>query len=148
MMRKIITELRDDTSLILLEMKNPRVNAIFSSHLRKHVVSMAGMVVRDKVKKLMGFHKIGIFNIIVDVDEEIYKNVFIKEIIKIRFFGDCCDIIDGGDCFSVFWRNQKERKRSLRIYFDDGTILEFSRTGHELKTLNDGNLRGSLKNGK
>lgn len=147
-MRKIIRDLRDDTSLIVLEIKEPRVNAIFSSHLRKYVVSMAGVVKRPRVKKMMGFNKLGIFNIIVDVDEEIYKNVFIKEITKIRFFGDCCDIIDCRDSFSVFWRNQKEPKRELRIYFDDGTKLEFTRTGTELKTLENDNLRGSLKNGK
>ena len=147
-MRNAFKDLRDDTSLIMLEIKEPRVNAIFSSHLRKYVVSMAGIVKRDKVKKMMGFNKIGIFNIIVDVDEEIYKNVFIKEIIKIRFFGDCCDIVDCGDCFSVFWRNQKEPKRKLRIYFDDGAELEFSRTGYKLKTLENDNLRGSSENGK
>ena len=138
-MRNIIKYLREDTSIITFDIKRPRVNALFSSHLKKYVVSMSGEVKRDKVKKMMGFEKIAIFNIIVDVEEEVYKNVFIKEINKIRFIGDCCDIVDCRSSFSVFWRNQTEPRRSLRIYFQDGTELEFTRHGSTLKTIDNDN---------
>lgn len=138
-MRDILKYLRDDTSMIVIDIKRPRANALFSSHLKKYVVSMSGEVARDKVKKMMGFQNVATFNIIVDIEEEVYKNVFIKEISKVRFIGDCCDIIDSGSGFSVFWRNQTEPRRSLRIYFKDGTELEFTKHGSEFATIENNN---------
>ena len=79
----IFKKLRDDNSIVCVKIKEPRVNAIFSSHLRKYVVSIAGAIYKGKLKKMLGFSNIAVFNIIVDVEEEVYKNVFIKEIIHI-----------------------------------------------------------------
>jgi hypothetical protein len=144
----IFKKLRDDNSIIIVKIKEPRVNAIFSSHLRKYVVSIAGAIYKGKLKKMLGFSNVAAFNIIVDVEEEVYKNVFIKEIVEARFCGDCCDLVDSGDCFSMFWRNQREKDRWLRIRFDDGTELEFTRKGYNVRTVEENNLKGSLKNGK
>ena len=135
-------------STIHVKMKAPRVNAIFSSHLRKYVVSIAGVIYQENLRKRLGFSNISFFNIIVDVEEEVYKNVFIKEIVEAWFCGDCCDLIDNGDSFSMFWRNQREKDRRLRIRFDDGTELDFTRTGYTVRRVEKDNLKGSLENGK
>ena len=144
----IFKKMRDDNSIISIKIKEPRVNAIFSSHLRKYVVSIAGAIYKGQLKKMLGFSNIAVFNIIVDVEEEVYKNVFIKEITQAWFCGDCCDLVDGGDCFSMFWRNQREKDRRLRIRFDDGTEMDFTRNGYTIRTVEKDYLKGSLENGK
>lgn len=144
----IFKKMRADNSIISVKIKEPRVNAIFSSHLRKYVVSIAGAIYKAELKKRLGFSNIAVFNIIVDIEEEVYKNVFIKEITEARFCGDCCDLIYNGDSFSMFWRNQREKDRWLRISFDDGTELDFTRTGYTIRTVEKDNLKGSLENGK
>ena len=144
----IFRKMRDDNSIVSVKIKEPRVNAIFSSHLRKYVVSIAGAIYQDNLKKRLGFSNIAVFNIIVDVEEEVYKNVFIKEITQARFRGDCCDLIDNGDSFSMFWRNQREKDRWLRISFDDGTELDFTRTGYSIRRVEKDYLKRGLENGK
>lgn len=144
----IFKKMRDDNSIVSVKIKEPRVNAIFSSHLRKYVVSIAGVICKGTLKKMLGFPNVAVFNIIVDIEEEVYKNVFIKEITQAWFCGDCCDLVNSGDCFSMFWRNQKERDRRLRIRFDDGTELDFTRTGYAVRRVEKDNLKGSLENGK
>lgn len=145
---KTYKKMKKNMSTIHVKMKAPRVNAIFSSHLRKYVVSIAGVIYRENLRKRLGFSNISFFNIIVDVEEEVYKNVFIKEIVEAWFCGDCCDLIDNGDSFSMFWRNQREKDRRLRIRFDDGTELDFTRTGYTVRRVEKDNLKGSLENGK
>ena len=145
---KTYKKMKKNMSTIHVKMKAPRVNAIFSSHLRKYVVSIAGVIYQENLRKRLGFSNISFFNIIVDVEEEVYKNVFIKEIVEAWFCGDCCDLIDNGDNFSMFWRNQREKDRRLRIRFDDGTELDFTRTGCSIRRVEKDNLKGSLENGK
>lgn len=145
---KTYKKMKKNMSTIHVKMKAPRVNAIFSSHLRKYVVSIAGVIYQENLRKRLGFSNISFFNIIVDVEEEVYKNVFIKEIVEAWFCGDCCDLIDNGDSFSMFWRNQREKDRRLRIRFDDGTELDFTRTGYTVRRVEKDNLKGSLENGK
>lgn len=144
----IFKKLRDDNSIVSVKIKEPRVNAIFSSHLRKYVVSIAGAIYKAKLKKMLGFSNVAVFNIIVDVEEEVYKNVFIKEVVEAWFCGDCCDLVNSDDNFSMFWRNQREKDRRLRIRFDDGTELDFTRTGCSIRRVEKDYLKGSLENGK
>lgn len=128
-MRGIFKKLREDSSIVSVELRNPRVNAIFSEQLGKYVVSMSGIINTGKIKKILGFNKPMFFNIIVDIEEEVYYHVITEKISKVWFIGDCCDLIDSGDSVSMFWRNQRESDRQLRITTAANTQLRFNKSG-------------------
>jgi hypothetical protein len=148
MMKNIFRKLREDTSIVSVELRNPRVNAIFSEQLGKYVVSMSGIINTGKIKKILGFNKPMFFNIIVDIEEEVYYHVITEKISKVWFCGDCCDLIDSGDSVSMFWRNQRESDRQLRIATAAGTELRYNKSGCYISGLDLINEKTGGKHGR
>lgn len=126
-------KLRDDTSIIQTTIIQPRINALYSEHLGKYVVSLQTFIHTPCLKKKLGFRKSEFFSIIVDIEEEVFLNVFNQKIIEVWLCCDSCDLVDTGNCFSMFWRNQTEPNRELRIYTESGDMLRFTRKGCFIK---------------
>ena len=126
--------LRDDTSIIQMTIIQPRINALYSEQLGKYVVSLQTFVTDTCLKKKLGFRKSEFFSIIVDIEEEVFLNVFNQKIIKVWLCCDSCDLVDTGNSFSMFWRNQTEPTRELRIYTKSGDMLRFTRKGCFVKS--------------
>ena len=127
-------KLRDDTSIIQTTIIQPRINALYSEQLGKYVVSMQTFIHTPCLKKKLGFRKSEFFSIIVDIEEEVFLNVFNQKIAKVWLCCDSCDLIDTGNSFSMFWRNQTEPNRELRIYTESGDMLRFTRKGCFIKS--------------
>lgn len=132
-------KLRDNNSMIQLTAMYPRVSALFNSHLNKYIVTMKTDISSNHLRKRLGFNKTAFFNIIVDVKEEVFLNVFNQKIIKVWVCCDSCELINIGNDFSMFWRNQKERSRELRIFMENGDQLRLTRHGHFIKKANNKN---------
>lgn len=126
-------KLRNNNSMIHLTAINPRVSALFNSHLNKYIVTMKTVISSNSLRKKLGFNKTAFFNIIVDVKEEVFLNVFNQKIIKVWVCCDSCELVNIWNDFSMFWRNQKERDRELRIFMENGDQLRFTRHGHFIK---------------
>lgn len=121
---------RDDTSIIQTTIIQPRINALYSEHLGKYVVSLQTFITSRSLKKKLGFRKPEFFSIIVDIEEEVFLNVFNQKITKVWLCCDSCDLVDTGNSFSMFWRNQTEPIRELRIYTESGDMLRFTSKGY------------------
>lgn len=123
-------KLRDDTSMIQLTVKNPRWYAVWNEKLNKYAVSFQTYIKTPRIKKKLGFKDLAFFSIIVDVEEEIFLNVFSKKIDKVWLCCDSSELVCYGDSFSMFWRNQREPSRECRIYTATGDKLQFTKRGY------------------
>ena len=124
---------RDDTSIIQTTIIQPRINALYSKQLGKYVVSLKTFITSRSLKKKLGFSMSSFFSIIVDIEEEVFLNVFNQKITKVWLCCDSCDLVDTGNSFSMFWRNQTEPIRELRIYTESGDMLRFTSKGYSIK---------------
>lgn len=145
---KFFKKLRADSSLIQVNLTRFRVNALYSEALGKYVVSLQSVISSPELRKRLGFSKMAFFSIIFDIEEEVYFYVINQKIIKAWVIGDCCDVVDCGTSFSMFWRNQTEPTRELRLYLGNGEQLRFTKRGTYIVRRDEEIKLEGAKNGK